>query len=463
MPWLGSVWGELTRGNTDAETCSLPLFYVRCKARFRHMRPGDIQSYQTRKARNVVRYAVRHSSFFSDLYRGRDLDDVWSLPPTHKQQMMANLGAYNTLGLTRQEILDFGAHVEATRDYTLRLKGVNIGMSSGTSGSRGVEITTRREESYLRAAFFARFPWPRARLNMAFVLRVSSPAFQLRLLGHRLTYVSQLNKLETICDQLRALNPNVLAAPPSLLRILAHQVEAGKLALAPLQVVSYAEVLYPEDRVYLSDVFRCPVYEIYKATEGAIAISCRQGSLHINEDLVAVELLDEHGHPVQPGTPSHHMLVTDLHKTSQPIIRHALNDVVTIRPHACACGSSFRVIQQVQGRADDTLWGARADGKGLQFVASDYVRRAIAFGSELVEEYQVTQEAPERLTLLLQISDVQAQKQTAAQVSARIERVFRDYGCREPTVEVAFGTPAPSPQTGKLIRIRRAFEVPDLD
>ena len=54
-------------------------------------------------------------------------------------------------------------------------------------------------------------------------------------------------------------------------------------------------------RARLSDVFKCPVFEIYKATEGAIAISCRHGSLHINEDLVAVELIDLDGVPVPPG------------------------------------------------------------------------------------------------------------------------------------------------------------------
>ena len=61
-----------------------------------------------------------------------------------------------------------------------------------------------------------------------------------------------------------------------------------------------------------------------------------------NEDLIAVELLDGDGRPTPPGVPSRRMLVTDLHKTSQPIVRYALNDIVTIRPEPCACGSSFR-------------------------------------------------------------------------------------------------------------------------
>jgi putative adenylate-forming enzyme len=294
---------------------------------------------------------------------------------------------------------------------------------------------------------------------MAFILRVSSPAFQLNVLGHRLRYVSPLRTEDAILAELKQLAPNVLAAPPSMLRILARRVEQGKLTLSLLQVVSYAEVLYPEDREYLSFAFGCPVYEIYKATEGSIAISCREGSLHINEDLVAVELLDEKGDPVPPGTPSKQTLVTDLHKTSQPIVRYALNDILTVSPQMCSCGSSFRVIEQVQGRADDVFWGARADGRGLQFVFPDYIRRAIVVVGDQIEEYQVTQRSPDAVAVRLQVSEGTESEPLAAAIADGIRRVFQSYDCHPPEVEVMFGAVSASHSSGKLIRIRRAFHV----
>lgn len=456
---LGRSVREVARGNHDWETYVAPLFYLTCKRRFASMERDEVLAYQTRCARQVVRYAVRHSPVFARLYQGHDLDDVWALPKVDKSVMMRHLGEYNTLGLGRQEILDFCAKVERTRDFAARLKGVNVGMSSGTSGNRGVELTTRREEAYLRAAFLARYPVPRAKLNMAFILRVSSPAFQLNVLGHRLTYVSPLQTEEAVLAQLMQLGPNVLAAPPSMLRILARQVEHGKLVLSLLQVVSYAEVLYSEDREYLASVFGCPVYEIYKATEGSIAISCREGSLHINEDLVAVELLDEKGDSVPPGTPSKQTLVTDLHKTSQPIVRYALNDILTVSPRTCSCGSSFRVIGQVQGRADDVFWGARADGQGLQFVFPDYIRRAIVVVGDQIEEYQVTQHDPDAVAVRLQVSEGAESELLAAAVADGIRCVFQSYDCHPPEVEVTFGAVSVNRDSGKLIRIRRVFEV----
>jgi putative adenylate-forming enzyme len=455
----GSAIEEIRRGNLDLETFAFPLFYATCKARFKTLSVDQIASHQARKARNIVRYAVRYAPYFAALYRGHDLSHPWSLPKVNKAAMMENLTAYNTVGLTREEILAFCAHVERAQDFAARLKGINVGMSSGTSGSQGVEITTRREENYMRAAFFARFPFPKAKINMAFILRVSSPAFQIDKFGHHLTYISQLNTREAICFRLEQLDPNVLSAPPSMLRILAREVERGRLAIAPLEVVSYAEVLYPDDRAYLQQVFGCPIYEIYKATEGAIAISCRHGSLHINEDLVALQLLDDEGLPVPPGKPSRHTVVTDLHKTSQPIVRYELNDVVTVSPHTCPCGSSFRVIEQIQGRADDLFWGVRTRDGQMQFIFPDYIRRAVILLPEQIQEYQVTQLAPDQVRVRLLVGDLGAQERIAGEAQQAIQQIFASYGCTRPRVEVEFGEPLPNPHSLKLIRVHRTFEV----
>ncbi|MBN1579853.1 MAG: AMP-binding protein [Anaerolineae bacterium] len=465
MSVLSDVVREIRRGSIDRETFFWPAFYTACKRRFARMTRDEIAAYQLAKARNVVRYAARHAPFFAELYQDRDLEDVWSLPTVNKATMMANLTVYNTVGLTRQQVLDFCLHVEHTRDFSLRLQDVNVGMSSGTSGNRGVEIVTRREEAYLRAVFLARFPFGNAppvgknAINLAFILRVSAPAFNLNLLGNRLTYISQFGSLDQIRAQLEALQPNAVSAPPSMLRILAREKVQGRLRIAPKRLVSYAEVLYPETRTFLRERFGCPVFEIYKATEGAIAISCVHGSLHVNEDLVALELLDDEGQPVPPGTPSRRTLVTDLHKTSQPIVRYALNDIITIRPEPCPCGSAFRVIERIDGRSDDVFWGARRDTGEMQFIFPDYIRRAIITVSDDIGEYQVIQQAPDAVLVRLQVEDQGNVEQIALGVRDGLRGVFEAYNCHPPRIEIRFEPPLPNPNSNKLIRVHCAFKV----
>lgn len=457
MSALTDVTREILRNNGDFEAFSFLSFYMGCRRRFAKMSQDDITAYQGRKAQNIAIYASRHSAFFARHYRDSDLAKVWSLPTVDKDLMMSNLSAYNTLGLTRQEILDFCVAVERSRDFSKRLKGVTVGMSSGTSGNKGVEITTRREEAYLKAALFARLPLPKAKLNLAFILRVSTPAFQLNRFGHRLTYINQMTPLDELCARLESLSPNVISAPRSMLRLLASRLEQGKLAVTPKEIVSYAEVLYPEDKSYLSDVFNCPVYEIYKATEGAIAVSCRLGSLHINEDLVAVELFDGVGRPTQAGTPSQNMLVTDLHKTSQPILRYALNDVLTLSPEPCPCGSSFRVVQQIQGRADDLFLGVRTDNGQTQTIFPDYIRRAIIVVSDAIKDYQAIQTDFDAVSVHLLVTDTAQLEELAERAKASVQQVFSAHGCYPPEVQVDFSAPLPNPRSAKLVRIHRAF------
>lgn len=428
--------------------------------RIRHragMNQGQIRAYQRREAQRLVRYAVDNAPFYRRHYRGYDLDDVWRLPTVNKELMMDNLSECNTVGLTKKEIMEFCLRVEETRDFSARLHGYAVGMSSGTSGNKGVEITSQREEDLLRAYLFAVFPRPEGKMNLAFILRVSSPAFNIDRFGHRLTYISQLNSLDVIRDKLEKLQPNAISAPASMLRILADEHQAGRLRVAPEMLVSYAEVLAPDVEHYLREVFHCEVYEIYKATEGAIAASRPCGNLHINEDLVAVELYDEHGEPTPPGEPCHTMLVTNLVKTALPFIRYELNDVVTIREEPCHCGSSFRVIESIQGRADDIFWAPRVTG-GYQFIFPDYIRRAIISSSDAILDYQVVQERPDRVMVYLRLEPYTDEDETTCMVREQLEDVFQEYGCEVPSVIVRSGLPERD-RGDKLIRVRRDFEV----
>jgi len=431
--------------------------YARIKLRS-GMREEQIRKYQLKKARKIVRYAVRKSPFFKKYYEGYDLNDVWNLPMTNKKILMENLTEWNTVGLTKEEILDFCLDVEKTRDFSRRLKGFAVGMSSGTSGNKGIEIATRREENFLRTYILAKFPKPKGKINMAFILRVSSPAFNIDRFGHKLTYISQLHPMEEMREKLETLRPNVIAAPPSMLKILAREHVNGRLDVSPEMLVSYAEILSGETKVYLENSFNCRVHEIYKATEAGIAMSCKYGSLHIAEDLVAVELLDEDGNPAPPGKPCHKMIITNLVKTVLPIIRYELNDVITVSKEKCKCGSSFRVIESVQGRADDVFWAPRPDGSGYQFIFPDYIRRGVITCSDDIEEYQVVQEKPLGITVRISISDAGDFDGISRCIKTNIERVFAEYGCEKPSVDVVEGTPEYT-SGGKLIRIRRNFEL----
>lgn len=106
------------------------------------------------------------------------------------------------------------------------------------------------------------------------------------------------------------------------------------------------------------------VFEQYAATEGAgLAAECRQHrGLHLFEDLGIVEVVDEANQPVLPGTFGARVLLTVLWSRTQPLIRYELDDSLRLSPDLCPDGRLTRLIDAIQGRAEDTLHLPRAGG-----------------------------------------------------------------------------------------------------
>ena len=59
---------------------------------------------------------------------------------------------------------------------------------------------------------------------------------------------------------------------------------------------------------------------------------------------------------IDPATRRFVPVITDFSRTSQPIIRYRLNDILTEAAAPCACGSLFTAIERIEGRCDDTLY-----------------------------------------------------------------------------------------------------------
>ncbi len=177
--------------------------------------------------------------------------------------------------------------------------------------------------------------------------------------------------------------------------MLADARERGTLRIRPERLVSVAEVLEPQDEVRLRQAFGADVHQVYQCTEGLLAVSCARGSLHVQEDIVAIQF-ERAGDDSQPLTP----IVTDLRRRVQPILRYRLNDAVTLSPDPCTCGSAFRVIERIEGRCDDLCYFVRHDGAPRAFFP-DALRRMVLLSDPRIEDYRIVQDAPGELRVQL--------------------------------------------------------------
>jgi phenylacetate-coenzyme A ligase PaaK-like adenylate-forming protein len=146
------------------------------------------------------------------------------------------------------------------------------------------------------------------------------------------------------------------------------------------------------------------------------------------------------------------------------MIRYRLNDVLTISPEPCPCGSNFRVIKQIQGRSDDMFLGQRIGSQKAQFIFADYIRRAIVSSSDGIREYRGAQISPVEIHLKIELkpkfNTEQEKTQIKSSVTKKIYQVFAKQDCERPEIHFEF-IPIHHDFNQKLRRIHRNFAEKD--
>lgn len=430
----------------------LAQHFVRAKWRWQQLRGAALERYQEERAQRIVAYAQAHSPFYREHWAGHDLRQWRTLPTVDKALMMEHFSTFNTRGITTEAAMQVALQAERSRDFSPTLDDVTVGLSSGTSGHRGLFMANQWEQSAWAGTIMARVlhHMPTRRLRVAFFLRSNNNLYE-RIGGTliQFRYFDLMLPLAEAVASLNTLRPDIVVGPPSLLGFLAQEQERGQLHIQPRQLISVAEVLEEQDRARIEAIFHVPVEQIYQSTEGLLAVSCARGSLHIQEDIVAIQFehLDADSERVMP-------IVTDLWRTTQPIIRYRLNDVLQLAPQPCSCGSSFRVIKAIEGRCDDICYFESLTGEVRAFYP-DTIRRMILLASPDIEDYHVTQQTCGHLNIRLK---VQAGFEAIARaVRASVQATLAQYSCQPALVSIESGIAELSPGV-KRRRVQRLWQ-----
>ncbi len=98
------------------------------------------------------------------------------------------------------------------------------------------------------------------------------------------------------------------------------------------------------------------IHDVYGFAEMTTVFSMCQyeTGLHIPEDFIYVEIIDEAGNPLPDGEYGE-IVVTTLAKTGEPIIRYRTHDIARIQKGECPCGRTSRRISPILRRTDDMI------------------------------------------------------------------------------------------------------------
>lgn len=377
----------------------------------------------------------RHRFPLSPLYTGFGDAGIEALPPMDRDRAMAEFDRITTSGLTRPEAEALARAAEpGAAPSRPRRDGLAAGFSTGTSGRRGLFLTSPAERRQWAAAIAGRF-WPRPMLRpqrIALFLRADNRLYAGLNKGPlRLQFFDAAQPPADHLPWVKALNPTVLAGPPSVLLALARALAEKGQALYPQLVLCGAEPAEPQDLAALQRAFGPRPEMIYQCTEGVLAMTCRHGRLHLNERHIAFgrEIID-------PATGAFVPIISDLTRFSQPVLNYRLDDVLVPDDRPCPCGCASARLLRIEGRLADAVF--LPSTAGPRWISSDRLRR-IAFSVPGVTDWALDQPAPDRLRFWL----AGAGEGAGPILRSACEALARDSGALVPGVEVVPGLPQP--------------------
>ncbi|GAA1250440.1 putative adenylate-forming enzyme [Microbacterium phyllosphaerae] len=379
-----------------------------------------VERRQRRLLRSHVAFLRRRSPYFGEMLATRSFGD---LPLMDKSVMMSRFDEINTVGVGRDEALALAIRNERSRDFEADLGSHSVGLSSGTSGHRGLFVVSSAERDAWVGTVLAR-TLPRGRIlghRIALFLRADNSLYE--SVGSRAVsfrYFDVYSDMDDNIARLQEYRPTILVAPPSVLRLIARAADAGAFDVVPQRVYSVAEVLEIADEQRIRVSLGQPLlHQLYQCTEGFLAHTCEHGVIHLNEDNILVEreaLDDERFTPI----------VTDLRRRAQPIVRYRLGDVLRERVSPCPCGSALTAIERIEGREGDTLVFRGLDGRAVP-VFADVITRALLYADGF-DEYRITQIGESRLQIALDTVDDRSRRRVEDEVGALADRL----GCERP-------------------------------
>ena len=320
----------------------------------------EIRDLQNSKLKRLVKHCYETVPYYTHLF------DAHGIKP---EQIATREDLQQLPVLTKQIIRDNYDDMFSTAVNPRRLR------KSSTGGSTGMPLkfcTDSAEWSCWKASKLRAWEWYGLHLgDKIFSLGGSSINKRRQLLSFKGLYDRVIMRnfkysstdvtdvaMQRNYEALMKLKPRAIRGYGSALYILARYIEKMGLPLCPIKVVlTTGEVLMPDYRRKLEEVFQAPVYDEYGASDGGILThECpRREGLHITEESCIIEITDKEGTPLPDGTTGF-VCTTDLDNYVFPFLRYHVGDMAYIKADKCSCGRQSRLIGEVMGRVGRLMY-----------------------------------------------------------------------------------------------------------
>jgi phenylacetate-CoA ligase len=281
------------------------------------------------------------------------------------------------------------------------------------------------------------------------------PATLLRALGilPAVRTVSVTSPAIELVQIVRDMEPQfVVGYAVGIENIASYVVSQGIKLKSPKAVLCGAMDVTDHCHELVERAFNAPAVNVYATNEfGVIGWECptRRGALHVNEDSLVMEIVDESGRTVPDGTTGE-VVLTSLTLGRMPLIRYRTGDLAARIPEKCACGRGLPLMTKVQGRTSHAIVGPQGE-----LITAPMIAGAITAASayQWVRRFQLREQENNILQLLVQpacdplpsqVDALQTQLKQAVGASFTVELQLRDDLPLAPTGKYQHVVPLPA-------------------
>lgn len=200
---------------------------------------------------------------------------------------------------------------------------------------------------------------------------------------------------EAIAAHIRKLKPRMVSGVGhKILEIIPFLQDAKDIGIDCFSTNS--EPTSDAERKQWAQTIGVPVLDEYSSEElGYIAYECEHGSYHVMEDLCHIELktFDPILGPEVIGT--------ELWNYAMPTIKYRQGDLATwSESKECRCGSTFRILHNITGRADGALWSP-AIGPISPMKVVYWADETLVPESSGIQEFKIAQDTEDTITVYI--------------------------------------------------------------
>lgn len=317
---------------------------------------SELKIIQMKKYSKFMKYAIKNSKFYSDLYRDienpEDIGNIESLPIVTKELIRKN----------------------ADDIYTIPKSEGIISKTGGTTGKSLVVLYSSEDvqERFAILDYFRnQFDYKLGRKTAWFSGKkllskrdLNKNRFWKSDYLYNVRYYSTFhirnNYLEYYLKNLIEFEPEYMIGFPSTMYEIAkygiqHNIKFYNSKIKA--IFPTAETITDEIRYTLESFFQTKLYNQYASSEGApFILECSSNNLHLELQSGVFEILDKNNRPSDNGR----LVVTSFNSHGTPLIRYDIGDTMAIDNDQyyakCPCGNNNPLIKNIMGRISDYIY-----------------------------------------------------------------------------------------------------------